>query len=390
MDQQHLLQNYGPRDLQIARGSGSWVFDAEGNRYLDAVQGVAVNAFGHLYPPVVAAIQEQLGSLMHASNLYLLGPQMRLADQLCGAMGMDQAFFCNSGTEANEGAIKFARRHWLEQGKAGKIGILSFTHSFHGRTYASMAATGQEKIRKGFGPLPEGFKVLPVNDAGALRTAMNDDIAAVIFEPVEAEGGIIPLEPAMVQALKEAQARGALLIADEVQTGFGRTGDLLASRAYGLDPDIVTLAKPLGGGLPLGAVLLKKAVAASIHSGDHGSTFGGNPVACAAGLAVLAELRREGFLADVRSRAAKLWSSLETLVALKASKGVPCGPVVGKGFLLGFRYGGDLGAFQKACRANGLLVHRAGQDVVRLLPALNISHEELGELIDRLDRSMVE
>ena len=390
MDQQHLLQNYGPRDLTIVKGNGSWVLDDQGNRYLDAVQGVAVNAFGHLYPPVIAAIQEQLGSLMHASNLFVLEPQRKLAEKLCPAMGMDQAFFCNSGTEANEGAIKFARRHWLEQGKAGKIGILSFTHSFHGRTYASMAATGQEKIRKGFGPLPEGFKVLPVNDAGALRTAMNDDIAAVIFEPVEAEGGIIPLEPAMAQALKEAQARGALLIADEVQTGFGRTGELLASRAYGIDPDIITLAKPLGGGLPLGAVLLKKAVAASIHAGDHGSTFGGNPVACAAGLAVLAELRREGFLADVRARAAKLADGLEGLVARKAAKGVPCGPVVGKGFLTGFRYGGDLGALQKACRAQGLLVHRAGQDIVRLLPALNISHEEIGELIDRLDRSMVE
>ena len=390
MDQQHLLQNYGPRDLTIVKGNGSWVWDDQGNRYLDTVQGVAVNAFGHLYPPVIAAIQEQLSSLMHASNLFVLEPQRKLAEKLCPAMGMDQAFFCNSGTEANEGAIKFARRHWLEQGKAGKIGILSFTHSFHGRTYASMAATGQEKIRKGFGPLPEGFKVLPVNDAGALRTAMNDDIAAVIFEPVEAEGGIIPLEPAMAQALKEAQARGALLIADEVQTGFGRTGELLASRAYGIDPDIITLAKPLGGGLPLGAVLLKKAVAASIHAGDHGSTFGGNPVACAAGLAVLAELRREGFLADVRARAAKLADGLEGLVARKAAKGVPCGPVVGKGFLTGFRYGGDLGALQKACRAQGLLVHRAGQDIVRLLPALNISHEEIGELIDRLDRSMVE
>src|SRR4051812_3676896 len=171
MDQTHLLQNYGPRDLAIVRGRGSWVWDDMGNRYLDCVQGVAVNAFGHLHPPVVAAIQEQLGKLMHASNLYLLDPQARLADELCALSGMDAAFFCNSGTEANEGAIKFARRHWLEQGKAGKIGILSFTHSFHGRTYGAMAATGQEKIRKGFGPMPEGFRTLPVNDAGALRAA---------------------------------------------------------------------------------------------------------------------------------------------------------------------------------------------------------------------------
>jgi predicted acetylornithine/succinylornithine family transaminase len=390
MEQTHLLQNYGPRDLAIVKGRGSWVWDDKDNRYLDCVQGVAVNAFGHLHPPVVAAIQDQLGKLMHASNLYVLEPQAKLADTLCGMAGMDAAFFCNSGTEANEAAIKFARRHCLEQGKPGKIGIVSFTHSFHGRTYGSMAATGQEKIRKGFGPMPEGFRILPVNDAGALRAAAMDDVAAVIFEPVEAEGGIIPLEPAMVQALKEAQARGALLIADEVQTGCGRTGDFLASRGFGIDADIITLAKPLGGGLPLGAVLLKKAVAASIHAGDHGSTFGGNPVACAAGLSVLAELRREGFLADVRARSAQLRADLEALVARKAEKGVPCGPVVGKGFLLGFRYGGDLGAFQKACRDQGLLVHRAGQDIVRLLPALNISREEIGELIERLGKAMVE
>jgi len=390
MDQSHLLQNYGPRDLAIVRGRGSWVWDDKGNRYLDCVQGVAVNAFGHLHPPVVAAIQEQLGKLVHASNLYLLEPQAKLADELCALAGMDAAFFCNSGTEANEGAIKFARRHWLEQGKPGKIGILSFTHSFHGRTYASMAATGQEKIRKGFGPLPEGFRALPVNDAGALRAALNDDIAAILFEPIEAEGGIIPMEPAMAQALKEAQARGALLIADEVQTGCGRTGEFLASRALGLDPDLITLAKPLGGGLPLGAVLLKKPVAASIHAGDHGSTFGGNPVACAAGLAVLAELRREGFLADARARMAQLRADLESLVAAKAAKGGPWGPVVGKGFLIGFRYGGDLGAFQRACREQGLLVHRAGQDVIRLLPALNIAREEIGELIERLGKAMVE
>lgn len=390
MDQTHLLQNYGPRDLAIVKGRGSWVWDDKDNRYLDCVQGVAVNAFGHLHPPVVAAIQEQLGKLMHASNLYVLEPQAKLADELCGMAGMDAAFFCNSGTEANEAALKFARRHWLEQGKPGKIGIVSFTHSFHGRTYGSMAATGQEKIRKGFGPMPNGFRILPVNDAGALRAAAMEDVAAVIFEPVEAEGGIIPLEPAMVQALKEAQARGALLIADEVQTGCGRTGDFLASRGFGIDPDIITLAKPLGGGLPLGAVLLKKAVAASIHAGDHGSTFGGNPVACAAGLAILSELRREGFLADVRARAAQLRADLEALVARKAEKGVPCGPVVGKGLLLGFRYGGDLGAFQKACREQGLLVHRAGQDIVRLLPALNVSREEIGELIERLGKAMVE
>jgi predicted acetylornithine/succinylornithine family transaminase len=386
----YLLHNYGLRDLTIARGQGSWVWDAEGNRYLDCVTGVAVNAFGHAHPPVLAAIQEQLGRYLHASNLYLLEPQVRLAEALCKAMGMDKAFFCNSGTEANEGSIKFARRHWLEKGRPGKNKILSFASSFHGRTYASMAATGQDKIRTGFGPLPEGFQILPVNDPAALRAAAGPEVAAILFEPVLAEGGIIPITPETAAAMAEVQAGGALLIADEIQTGLGRTGEILASRALGLNPDIISLAKPLGGGLPLGAVLLRQEIAASIHVGDHGSTFGGNPVACAAGLAVLAELLRDGFLADVRDRAAGLRRDLEALVARKAAQGIAVGPVVGKGFLTGFRYGGDLGAFQKACRANGLLVHRAGSDVVRLLPPLNISREEIGELIDRLDRSMVQ
>lgn len=388
----HLLNNYGPRDLTIARGKGSWVWDAQGNQYLDCVSGVAVNAFGHGYAPVLAAIRGQLECYLHASNLYLMEPQLRLAAELCAAMGMDKAFFCNSGTEANEGAIKFARRHCLEkqeQGKPPKTGILSFSSSFHGRTYASMAATGQDKIRNGFGPLPEGFRVLPVNDPAALRAAVAPDTAAIIFEPILAEGGIISVSTELATALKEAQANGALLIADEIQTGLGRTGEILASRALGLDPDLVTLAKPLGGGLPLGAVLLRAEIAASIHVGDHGSTFGGNPVACVAGSAVLAGLQAPGFLAGVRARAHILHAALKALIQRKSALGIECGPVLGKGFLTGFRFGGDLGVLQKACRANGLLVHRAGTDVIRLLPPLNVSESEIEALIDRLDRSMV-
>lgn len=384
-----LLQNYGPRDLVIARGHGSWVFDAQGNRYLDFVTGVAVNAFGHCHPPVVEAIKAQLERYLHASNLYLLEPQMELAAALCGAMGLDKAFFCNSGTEANEGAIKLARKHFLAQGKEDKVEILSFANSFHGRTYASMAATGQDKIRKGFGPLPEGFRSVPANDPKALREAAGPRTAAVIFEPILAEGGIVSLDAATAAALTELQSQGMLLIADEIQTGLGRTGHLLASRALGIDPDLVTLAKPLGGGLPLGAVLMKEKVAATLKAGDHGSTFGGNPVACAAGLAVLKELLRPGFLEDVRARGARLREALEALVARKSAQGVVCGPVLGKAFLTGFRYGGDLGALVAACRKEGLLVHRAGHDVLRLLPPLNASLEEIGEAIDRLDRAMV-
>ncbi len=389
MEQGRLLHNYGDRNFLIARGRGSWVWDDKGDRYLDCVSGVAVNAFGHSFPPVVEAIKGQLERYLHASNLYLMQPQLDLAEALASAMKLDKVFFCNSGTEANEGAVKFARRHWLSQGQERKVEILTFTSSFHGRTYGSMAATGQDKIRKGFGPLPEGFRILPVNDAAALRAAVGPDTAAILFEPILAEGGIISISAEMAAAMAQAQAQGVLLIADEIQTGLGRTGDMLASWSLGLKPDLVTLAKPLGGGLPLGAVLLREAVAASIHAGDHGSTFGGNPVACAAGLAVLRELSREGFLAEMRGRAAKLRENLEALVARKTAEGIPCGPVVGKGFLTGFRYGGDLGALVAGCRTQGLLVHRAGQDVLRLLPPLNISMEEIGELIDRLDRAVV-
>jgi acetylornithine/N-succinyldiaminopimelate aminotransferase len=388
--QDFLLHNYGPRDLVISRGRGSWVWDPQGNRYLDFVTGVAVNAFGHGHPPIVDAVKAQLERFMHASNLYLLEPQMELAEALCGALGLDKAFFCNSGTEANEGAIKIARKHFLAQGKEDKVEILSFANSFHGRTYASMAATGQDKIRKGFGPLPEGFRTVPANDPKALREASGSRTAAVIFEPILAEGGILSLDAATAAALADLQKQGVLLIADEIQTGLGRTGHLLASRALGLDPDLVTLAKPLGGGLPLGAVLMKEKVAATLKAGDHGSTFGGNPVACAAGLAVLKELLRPGFLEDVRARGARLREALEALVARKSAQGVVCGPVLGKGFLTGFRYGGDLGALVAACRREGLLVHRAGTDVLRLLPPLNASLEEIGEAIDRLDRAMVQ
>ena len=390
MEANHLLNNYGDRSLIIDHGRGSWVWDAEGRRYLDCVSGVAVNAFGHLFPPVVEAIRAQLKRYLHASNLYLMEPQMRLAEALCSATRLDRAFFCNSGTEANEAALKFARRHFINAGDDGRVEILSFAGSFHGRTYGSMAATGQEKIRQGFGPLPGGFRTLPVDDPRALLEAVGPRTAAILFEPILAEGGIISLGADLATALAEAQARGVLLIADEIQTGLGRTGDFLGCEALGLKPDLITLAKPLGGGLPLGAVVMRGEIAASIHVGDHGSTFGGNPVACAAGLAVLGELAREGVLEGVRRRADHLREGLQGLVARKRAAGLACGPLLGRGFLTGFRYGGDLGKLLAACRGNGLLVHRAGGDALRILPPLNISLEELGELIDRLDRSMVE
>ncbi len=389
MSESSLLGVYGPRDLTLVRGEGTHVWDDKGNRYLDCVSGVAVNALGHGNPAVLDAIRGQLGLFLHASNLYVLPAQRDLAGRLAALTGFDAVFFSNSGTEANEGAFKFARRHFIAGGYPDKVEIISFTGSFHGRTYAAMAATGQDKIREGFGPVPGGFKILPANDVEALRAAAGQNTAAVIFEPVQAEGGVVNMSDAMAEALRDLQKAGVLLIADEIQTGLWRTGTLLGSDAVCIRPDIVTLAKPLGAGLPLGAVLLRGAVSKSLKAGDHGSTFGGNPVACAAGLAVLDALADPAFQADYQERIALLRGELEKLLARKMEKGVPVGPLRGRGFLIGTRWGGDLAALQKRLRDEGVLAHRAGADVLRLLPPLTFSRDDIAELMEALEKALV-
>jgi predicted acetylornithine/succinylornithine family transaminase len=386
-----LLGVYGPRDLTLVRGEGSYVWDDAGNRYLDCVSGVAVNALGHGHPAVLEAIRAQAGNFLHASNLYVLPTQRDLAARLAALSGFDAVFFSNSGTEANEGAFKFARKHFVAQGKPEKFEIVSFNDSFHGRTYAALAATGQEKLRQGFGPLPAGFVNVPANDVAALKAAVGPNTAAVIYEPVQAEGGVVNMQPETAAALREIQKQGVLLIADEIQTGLWRTGPMLGSEALGLEPDLVTLAKPLGGGLPLGAILLRGAVAASLKAGEHGSTFGGNPLACAAGLAVVDTLSAPEFAADYRARIALLRKGLEELIALKAAAGVPVGALRGRGFLIGMQWGGEGGVavLQARLRAGGVLAHRAGADVLRLLPPLTFSRDEIAELLAALDRALV-
>jgi acetylornithine/succinyldiaminopimelate/putrescine aminotransferase len=255
-----------------------------------------------------------------------------------------------------------------------------------------MAATGQSKIRDGFGPLPAGFVHVPANDVAALKAAVGPNTAAVLYEPIQAEGGVVDMEPAMAAALKEIQAQGVLLIADEIQCGLWRTGTFLGSEALGLAPDLVTLAKPLGGGLPLGAVLVCKPVAESLHAGDHGSTFGGNPVACAAGLAVLAQLSDTAFQKDYQERIALFRDELSALIARKQKAGVKVGNLRGRGFLAGMQWGndsGDVGALQRRLREAGVLAHRAGADVLRLLPPLTFSREDIAELLKAMDAAMV-
>lgn len=387
-----LLGVYGPRDLTIVRGEGSYVWDDAGRRYLDCVSGVAVNALGHGNAAVRDAIVAQAGRFLHAGNLYVLPSQRDLAARLRELSGFDAVFFSNSGTESNEGAIKFARRFFDAAGKPERHEIVSFTGSFHGRTYAAMAATGQDKIRKGFGPLPPGFVHVPANDVAALKAAVGPNTAAVIYEPVQAEGGVVNMEPDTAEALREIQAQGVLLIADEIQTGLWRTGTFLGSEALGLAPDLVTLAKPLGGGLPLGAVLLRGKVAAAVKAGDHGSTFGGNPVACAVGLAVLSALSDPAFQKDYQERIALFRGELSALVSRKQKAGIPVGALRGRGFLAGMRWqgdGGDVSALQKRLREKGVLAHRAGADVLRLLPPLTFGREEIAELLNALDAVLV-
>ena len=388
MQNNHLLGVYGSRDLTSARGQGSYIWDTEGHRYLDCVSGVAVNALGHSASVVVDAIRAQTEQFIHASNLYVLPSQKALAEKLAELSGFDAVFFSNSGAEANEGAFKFARHYFVAAGNPERCEVVSFTNSFHGRTYAAMAATGQDKIRLGFGPLPPGFVTVPVNDAAGLRKAIGPKTAAVIYECVLAEGGVIDLSPEIAEVLREVQAQGVLLIADEIQTGLWRTGTFLASEGLGLKPDLVTLAKPLGGGLPLGAVLVSAKIAAALKAGDHGSTFGGNPVSCAAGLAVLKVLSDPAFIKDMNERSAFLRKELQALIETKAAAGINIGPMSGKGFLIGIQWGGDVIALQKKLRDEGVLAHRAGASVLRLLPPLNISREEIKELLGAMERAL--
>ncbi len=374
-DAQWVLGTYARQPLFLERGQGAWVWDVQGRKYLDLTSGIAVNTLGHADPLVVAAIHEQASRIAHSSNLYYTPLQGRMARTLCEHGGFQKAFFCNSGTEANEAAIKFARKFWFANGSAWRHEIVSFSQSFHGRTYGALAATGQDKLQTGFGPMPGGFLRADLT-AESLRESVGAHTAAVILEPILAEGGVLEPSADFVAELGRLQKRhGFLLICDEIQTGLGRTGEWFAFTASGLEPDMVTLAKPLGGGLPLGAVLLKEAVASAIQPGDHGTTFGGNPVAIAAGLAVLDRLDKPGFLEGVRVVAARLRSGLSELSGkgpFLDVRGRPRSPCL------------DPRKVIEAAREEGLIIYRAGSDVVRFLPPLVLTAEEVDFALEAL------
>jgi acetylornithine/N-succinyldiaminopimelate aminotransferase len=380
-----VLPTYNRAPLQFTHGEGCWLTEADGTRYLDLAAGIAVNALGHAHPELVAALTEQAGKLWHVSNLYQIPAQQRLAEKLVAETFADTVFFTNSGTESAELAIKMVRRYWYEKGEE-RATILTFEGAFHGRSTGAIAAAGSEKMTKGFGPLMPGFRQLAWGDHDALREAMaTGDIAAVMIEPVQGEGGIRPLPDQCLKGLRDlCDATGALLVLDEVQCGMGRTGRLFAHEWAGITPDIMMVAKGIGGGFPLGAVLATEGAARAMTAGTHGSTYGGNPLACAVGAKVMDILTAPGFLEDVRRRAGTLRQSLEGLVA--AHPDVFEG-VRGAGMMLGLKCRVPAADVVQAGYRAHVLTVPAGDNVVRLLPALVISDGEISEAVARLDQA---
>ena len=378
-----ILPTYNRAPLSFVKGEGAWLIEADGRRFLDLGAGIAVNAMGHAHPDLVAALTEQAGKLWHTSNLYQIPKQQELADRLVEATFADTVFFTNSGTESCELAVKMARKFFYDAGQPERTDIIAFGGSFHGRSSAGIAAAGSEKMTKGFGPLLPGFKHVPWGDHDAFHAAIDDNTAAILIEPVQGEGGIRPLPDQCLKGLRDlCDEHGMLLILDEVQCGVGRTGRLFAHEWAGVTPDIMMVAKGIGGGFPLGAVLATERAASGMVAGTHGSTYGGNPLGCAVGCAVMEHLATPEFLSEVNRKAGLMRQRLEGLVA--AHPGVFVG-VRGVGLMLGLE-----------CKTANTDVVKAGYDaliatvpaadnVIRLLPPLTISDAEIAEAITRLD-----
>ena len=374
MTHRYVAQTYARYPIALVRGKGIKVWDANGKQYLDFAAGIAVNSLGHNHPAVVRAIQRQAKNLIHVSNLYHIAPQAELARDLCRRSFADRVFFCNSGAEANEAAIKLARRYGAER-LGGKYEILSMLNSFHGRTLATLTATGQEKVRLGFDPLPSGFRQVPYGDVDAVEDAIGEKTAAVLVEPIQGEGGVVVPEEGYLQGLRDlCNSRGLLLIFDEVQVGMGRTGKLFAYEHFGVEPDIMTLAKALGGGLPVGAMLAKEEVAYSFVPGTHASTFGGNPLVCSVAIAVLKTLVRDGVLRNCVRMGRVL---VQELQSLKERFGF-IRDIRGKGLIIGVEIEADASKIVGECLQAGLLITSAGHNnVLRFLPPLTVSKRDI-------------
>lgn len=374
MGQEYVMNTYGRHDFALVRGQGSWVWDADGNKYLDMVAGIAVNNVGHCHPKVVSAVREQVGMLIHCSNLYWIEPQVKLAKLLVDNSFASSAFFCNSGAEANEAAIKLARKYSYNKYGAGRAEIISTVNSFHGRTLTALTATGQEKYQKGFAPLTPGFQHVPYNDLAAVIKAVTPHTCAILLEPLQGEGGVNVPAPGYLEGIRELCDRhDLLLILDEVQTGLGRTGKLFAYEHYGINPDVITLAKGLGGGVPIGACLAGGKAAAVFQPGEHASTFGGNPLSSAAALAALSVIMDEKLAEQAEAKGEYIKESISAW-----KKELPViKEVRGQGLLLGIVLGVEGKPIQEKCQEKGLLINCVQSNVLRLVPPLNISSEEI-------------
>lgn len=368
IDSSYVANTYGRYDVVLEKGSGSTLYDKDGKEYIDFGSGIGVTAFGICDEEWKNAVKKQLDKIQHASNLYYTEPCARLAKMLCEKTGMKKVFFSNSGAEANEGAIKFARKYSYDKYGEGRSTIITLENSFHGRTITTLAATGQDSFHTTFSPFTEGFKYCPANDIDTLNKMITDDVCAIMFECVQGEGGVNNLDYDFVKAIeKAAKEKDILMIADEVQTGNGRTGRYFAYENFGIMPDIVSTAKGLAGGLPMGAVLLGEKLKDTVTPGCHGSTFGGNPV-CAAGACSIVSRIDDKFLEEVREKSEYIKNYLMNIKGVKS--------VSGMGLMLGIEIDGDSKAVADECLKKGLLVLTA-KTKIRLLPALNISKEEL-------------
>ena len=385
------VPNYAPKPVVFDHGEGARLWDLDGREYIDLATGISVNSFGHRHPELIEAVTAQAGRLLHASNLYYVESTVRLAEELVDATFAERVFFCNSGAEANEAAIKIVRKHAAEAGREpGEREIITFEGSFHGRTLATVTATAQPKYQAGFEPLPGGFTYCPFNDPEAIEAAISDRTCAVMLEPVQGEGGVTPARQGFLRHVQDLCRRHeALLVFDEIQSGMGRTGKFFAHEwEPGLEPDVVTMAKALGGGLPLGAVLVGARAAGALSVGTHGSTFGGNPVAAAAARVAV----RLAGSADLLANVARQGDAFRLFLnRIDAELGL-FRDVRGRGLIIGAdlaeAYEGRAGALVDACADEGVIVLVAGPSVLRLLPPLNITDEEVSAAISRMERAI--
>ncbi len=379
-DQQYYLQTFRRFPLAMERGEGCYLWDVEGNKYIDALAGIAVNNVGHCHPKVVKAIQDQAGRLTHISNFFVSVPQVQLSEKLVSLSGLERVFFTNSGAESLEGAIKIARKYAHSRNRGGTI--ISFHNSFHGRTMATIA-TGQKKYQEGFDPIPTGFRHVPFNDLEAVKEAIDQETAAILIEPIQGEGGINVADQEFLKALRAlCDQHDIVLIFDEVQCGIGRTGHWFAKDYFGVQPDIMTLAKGLGGGVPIGAILSNEKVSSAINFGDHGTTFGGNPLVCAASLATLEVIGEEHLLEHARDMGQWLKGQIEALNEPSIKE------IRGTGLMLGIVFDMETKPLVLEMMKHGVIANATAGNVLRLVPPLIITKKELSTILDVMVTSL--